>query len=73
MLGQDDFAKGRDRPKGIGHRLWLTTVQDVDALAARAKATGITLEHEPRTFDWGARAFAVVDPDGFRITICRET
>src|SRR6184192_390623 len=27
MLGQDDFAKGRDRKKGDGFRLWVATVQ----------------------------------------------
>ena len=26
MLGQDDFAKGRDRKKGDGFRLWVATV-----------------------------------------------
>src|SRR5207245_6505094 len=29
VLNQDDFAKGRDRRKGEGLRLWLSTVQDI--------------------------------------------
>ena len=37
MLSQDDFAKGRDRAKGDGVRLWLATAQDIAAIAARIK------------------------------------
>ncbi len=68
-LGQDDWKKGRDRKKGEGFRIYCTTGQDVDALAARIKARGGTLEYEPKDQPWGGRDFAVVDPDGFKITI----
>jgi catechol 2,3-dioxygenase-like lactoylglutathione lyase family enzyme len=40
----------------------------VDRLAARIKAQGGTLSQEPRD-EWGTRALAVEDPDGFKITI----
>ncbi len=40
MLTQDDFAKGRDRKKGEGFRLWASTAQDIDALAGRRRARG---------------------------------
>src|SRR5438093_11005171 len=30
-LSQDDFSKGRDRPKGVGFRISGGTTQDVDA------------------------------------------
>ncbi|MBI1966739.1 MAG: VOC family protein [Gemmatimonadetes bacterium] len=69
MLNQDDFAKGRDRVKGAGFRLWCNTVQDIDRLAADIKARGGTLTYEPRDLPWGDRAFALTDPDGFQITI----
>ena len=69
MLSQDDFARGRDRVKGMGFRLWCNTVQDVDHLAADIKARGGTLAREPEDLPWGDRAFAVTDPDGFLITI----
>jgi uncharacterized glyoxalase superfamily protein PhnB len=68
-LSQDDFAKGKNRPKGTGFRLWLTTVQDLDHLAERARAFGIKLDHDPQAMPWGPRAFAVTDPDGFQISI----
>ena len=68
-LGQDDFAKGRDRVKGVGFRTWIETPEDIHALAERAKAAGITLDHEPKELPWGAMAFAVTDPDGFQVTI----
>src|SRR2546426_7068079 len=40
MLGQDDFAKGRDRKKGDGFRLWVATAQDITAVAGPVKAKG---------------------------------
>src|SRR3989454_2754261 len=40
MLGQDDFAKGRDRQKGIGGRRDCETAQDLDPGAAGIKARG---------------------------------
>ena len=68
-FGQDDFVKGKDRVKGVGFRLWITTEQELEILAARAKAAGITLDTEPEELDWGGRAFSVTDPDGFKISI----
>jgi len=72
MLGQDDFAKGRDRQKGAGLRIFCTTDQDVDQLAAAIKARGGQLTHEPTDQPWGLRDFAVVDPDGFNISISTD-
>jgi catechol 2,3-dioxygenase-like lactoylglutathione lyase family enzyme len=71
-LDQDDWKKGRDRVKGIGMRLMFATDQDIDQLAAHAKAAGITLDEEPHDADWGGRAFSVTDPDGFKLTFFRE-
>jgi uncharacterized glyoxalase superfamily protein PhnB len=71
-LGQDDFAKGRDRKKGVGLRLWIGTRQDLHALAERARRAGITLDSDPQPLPWGPLAFAVTDPDGFLITIVNE-
>ena len=73
MLGQDDFAKGRDRQKGIGFRLYCVSDQDIDELAAGIKARGGTLDQEPTDQPWGARDLAVSDPDGFKITISSGT
>jgi uncharacterized glyoxalase superfamily protein PhnB len=72
MIGQDDWKKGRDRVKGEGFRLYCETEQDVDHLAQQIKARGGTLLQEPRDEPWGARALAVEDPDGFKITISRD-
>lgn len=73
FLGQDDWKKGRDRAKGEGFRIYCTTVQDVDALAAQIKARGGKLLEEPKTQSWGSRELAVADPDGFKITISSVT
>ena len=69
LLAQDDWAQGRDRDKGVGFRLYCTTTQDVDQVASDIRARGGTLASEPTDQPWGARDFAVVDPDGFKITI----
>jgi len=72
FLGQDDWAKGRDRVKGVGFRLHLATAQNVDEIAANAKKMGGRLDSEPETMPWGARAFAITDPDGFKLTISSQ-
>ena len=68
-LTQDDWRKGRDRVKGEGFRIYCTTSQQVETLAATIKARGGVLLHEPQTEPWGERDFAIADPDGFKITI----
>ena len=71
-LSQDDWKKGRDRKKGIGVRLSMTTTQNVDEIAARAKGAGIQLKSEPHDTEWKSRAFEVTDPSGFMLTISSE-
>jgi catechol 2,3-dioxygenase-like lactoylglutathione lyase family enzyme len=68
-VGQDDFAKGRDRSKGVGMRIWLSTSQDVGPLAERVRAAGYALTSEPGPLPWGPQAFSLDDPDGFQITL----
>ncbi len=72
MIGQDDFAKGRDRQKGVGFRLYCTTAQDVDHLAKGIEARGGVLDSQPKDQPWGTRDFSMTDPDGFKLTIGRE-
>jgi uncharacterized glyoxalase superfamily protein PhnB len=71
MLTQDDFAKGRDRQKGVGTRLHVSTAQDIDRLASEIKARGGTLDQEPADMPWGERVFMITDPDGFKLTIAQ--
>jgi uncharacterized glyoxalase superfamily protein PhnB len=72
LLTQDDGSKGWDRDKGDGFSLMITTDQDVDAIAAHAKALGATLDSEPADTPWGARVFRLRDPDGFKYAITSE-
>ena len=73
-LNQDDWKKGRDRKKGIGVRLSLsTTRENVDEIATRARNAGITLKSEPHDTEWNSRAFEVSDPSGFLLTIFSDT
>lgn len=68
-LTQDDWKKGRDRQKGVGVRLFITTTQDVDQMAESARKAGISFDKAPHDTEWGARAFDVTEPTGFKITI----
>ena len=72
MLGQDDFAKGRDRVKGTALRFYCQTDRDIDALAAAIRERGGKLTQEPTDQPWGRRDFAVVDPAGFNISIASD-
>lgn len=71
-LSRDDWARGRDRRKGEGFRLYAETLQGIDELAARARSRGARITQEPADMSWGARAFSFDDPDGFHWTILRE-
>src|SRR5512138_2767537 len=49
-LSQDDWKKGRDREKGVGMRIYVSTTQDIDQLATdRTKTddTGSFVIHVP--------------------------
>jgi uncharacterized glyoxalase superfamily protein PhnB len=73
-LSQDDWKKGRDRKKGIGVRLSISTPPGkVDEIAQRVRNAGITLTSEPHDTEWKSRAFEVSDSSGFRLTIFSET
>ena len=68
-LSQDDGKKGLNRTKGVGMRIYVEAADDIDRVAARAKAAGISLSREPHDTDWGTRAFEVTEPSGFLLTI----
>jgi uncharacterized glyoxalase superfamily protein PhnB len=71
-LSQDDWKKGRDRKKGVGMRVSMSTTQNVDEIAARARNAGLKLDSDPHDTEWKSRAFEVTDPSGFLLTISSE-
>jgi uncharacterized glyoxalase superfamily protein PhnB len=70
-LGQDDWKMGRDRIKGQGVRLYISTGPKIDSFAEKVKAAGGTLDHEPQD-GWGVRAFSITDPDGYKLTFMTD-
>jgi uncharacterized glyoxalase superfamily protein PhnB len=68
-ISQDDFAKGKDRPKGIAMSLYFETPEDVKAIAARLKGAGFALLGEPAPLPWGPLGFSAMDPDGFKVMV----
>lgn len=69
-LSQDDWAKGRDRKKGQGLRLFAETAQDLDELSQRFRDNGIEVDGPKE--EWGMRLVTVVDPDGFKLTLVQR-
>ncbi len=70
-LSQDDWSHGRDRLKGVGMRLWLETVQDLDRLAERAEGYGASITEWPADRPWGVRSFSLDDLDGYHLSFYR--
>ena len=68
-LSLDDGKKGKGRVKGTGIRLYIEVGDNIDEVAARAKAAGVTLTSEPHDTEWGSRAFEVTEPSGFLLTL----
>jgi predicted enzyme related to lactoylglutathione lyase len=66
-IGQDDWKMGRDRQKGQGVRLYITTNTNIDDYAAAIKARGGQLDQEPMD-GWGTRSLGISDPDGYKLT-----
>ena len=71
VLNQDNGKLGWDRIKGQGFYLQINVAgaADVDAAAARIKASGGTLIDEPEDRPWGVRMFHFRDPDGFKLGV----
>ena len=72
-LSQDDGKKGQNRVKGVGMRIYIEADDNIDEVAARAKAAGVALKSEPHDTDWGSRAFEVTEPSGFALTIASRS
>ena len=66
-IGQDDWKMGRDRQKGQGVRLYITTNTNIDKFAADIKSRGGQLDQEPMD-GWGTRSLGISDPDGYKLT-----
>jgi uncharacterized glyoxalase superfamily protein PhnB len=68
-LNQDDGKKGAGRALGQGFSIRIVTDQDIDAVAARIRKAGGSLEQEPADMPWGSRIFVLSDPDGYRFIV----
>lgn len=66
-IGQDDWRQGRDRVKGQGSRIYITTSAGIEQYAADVQARGGVLD-QPLGEGWGFKAFSINDPDGFKLT-----
>jgi len=66
-LSQDDWAKGRDRVKGVGVSFYAETGQSLDLIAALAREHHIEPEG-PKVASWGDRILEFRDPDGYKLT-----
>jgi uncharacterized glyoxalase superfamily protein PhnB len=71
VLNQDDGKLGWDRTKGQGFYLQINVASaaDVDAAAARVKASGATLLSDASDRPWGVRMCQFLDLDGFKLGV----
>jgi len=74
--GPDNLALHRAEVGGAGaldHMGFIVdTKEEVDRLAERFRARGVTLTAEPRDHRDGSRSFYCLDPDGLRIQVLYE-
>ena len=74
--GPDNLALHRAEVDGAGaldHMGFIVdTKEEVDRLAERFRARGVTLAAEPRDHRDGSRSFYCLDPDGLRIQVLYE-
>jgi len=68
FLLEQDPDRRADRPRGSSVRLYCATRQDVNKLAAAIQTRGGTILEAPDD-SHGGRDFAVLDPDGYAISI----
>jgi len=68
FLLEQDPDRRPDRPRGHSIRLYCATRQDVNKIAAGVQARGATIQEAPDDAH-GGRDFAVLDPDGYAISI----
>jgi uncharacterized glyoxalase superfamily protein PhnB len=74
MFGRIDPSQPHDQPPlGRGVALYTTVADDVDidALYARAKASGAPVLSEPTDQFWGHRDWGVTDPDGYVVIVSK--
>lgn len=74
MFGRIDPNQPHDQPPlGRGVALYTTVADDVDidALYARAKASGAPVLSEPTDQFWGHRDWGVTDPDGYVVIVSK--
>jgi catechol 2,3-dioxygenase-like lactoylglutathione lyase family enzyme len=68
FLLEQDTDRRPDRPRGHSIRLYCATRQDVHKLAASIQMRGGTIQEAPDD-SHGGQDFAVLDPDGYAISI----
>ena len=59
------------RGNGVSFMLYIPDELDLDEYYAQVKAQGIKIAEEIQTQYWGDRTFAVHDPDGYYISLCK--
>lgn len=55
-------------PPGVGVTLNFSVAEDIDGLAAKARARGARILAGPADRPWNVRDFSVADPDGYHLT-----
>lgn len=69
---EPETAAAGDRVKGIALQLALPPEANIDAMYAQMQQANVPMTVEATNRHGGERMFAIVDPDGYTITIARK-
>lgn len=76
LLGTIDFVEPEHRGhRGKGIQIYVEVPEgmNIDTIYASAKSAGATITREIEDRDWGERAFAVKDIDGYHLMLAQRT
>lgn len=78
FVRKDDNAIGisrdpqlENRGNGVALMLYVSDETDLDAYYEDVKQRGTVIESALKTEYWGDRLFAVKDPDGYHLSLCK--
>jgi uncharacterized glyoxalase superfamily protein PhnB len=73
MFNGDPTPSDVPRGHGVELHIQIPAEQDIDALYARLQAAHVPVVMAIRDEFWGERRFVVADPDGYHLSIAKQT
>jgi uncharacterized glyoxalase superfamily protein PhnB len=71
MLDRPQEGQVEHAGNGVVFMIYLAENEDIDAVYADVQAKGVAIKETLKTEYWGDRAFSILDPDGYYLTVCK--